>query len=434
MKPIATPQQIADQNHREIPQNVRDIGVRHSGGKEMTFLRRAISTLLVSILFQSSLYANGISTSGGLTLSEPFSARAAAIGESLTAGADEISFFGYNPASLPTLEDAQASFMYQQGFDQDSFGNFLIGSPTAHGGAGLGIGFYNGGDILLNDGANTRTVTAQRDFTVSLGYARKFSRKFYLGATGKYLSSEIGETAKAAAYAADLGIHFPLGRRVDVGAAVQNLGTQLKFQNEGDNLPRIARLGATFLLTKKRYGTTLFTDLPYHLNEGEARPSIGLEGFMGPMALRAGLKLSGGKQEFTVGTGFALGRSNIDYSFGLADQLAVTHRISVAMKMRGGREKEEEAFVEAPKKVYETSHVSLNKDTVSFSAGNKIVSDAPFTYEKRKLYVIQEGDTLALIARKFYGDASDWKRIHTANQHLFKEEGDIRVGQKILLP
>src|SRR5262249_42958162 len=148
--------------------------------------------------------------------------------------------FGYNPASLKTLKTGQASFLYQKGLVEDSYGHFMIGSPMRNGSLGLSVGYYNGGSIDLYDGVTQRTVTAQRDMTMALGYAHNIGN-VSVGMTGKYLSSELIESAKATAYAADFGLSMGMGSRMQLGAAVQNIGTQLKFVQEGDSLPRIAR-------------------------------------------------------------------------------------------------------------------------------------------------------------------------------------------------
>ena len=75
---------------------------------------------------------------GGLSLLEPTGARAASLGEAFSAMTNDITAFGYNPASLGSLETGQASFMYEKGLAEDSYGHFLIGTPSQKG-SGLGL-------------------------------------------------------------------------------------------------------------------------------------------------------------------------------------------------------------------------------------------------------------------------------------------------------
>jgi nucleoid-associated protein YgaU len=56
-----------------------------------------------------------------------------------------------------------------------------------------------------------------------------------------------------------------------------------------------------------------------------------------------------------------------------------------------------------------------------------------------KIYVVDEGDTLAVIARKFYGSREGSKKINIArifdvNRKLLKSPDEIGVGQKLIIP
>src|ERR1044071_10407581 len=112
---------------------------------------KVISILLLESLLIVPSFAAGNDTSSGTTLLEPTSARATALGEAMTAAPDDVSSMGYNPATLGSLNSGQASFMYEKGLAQDSYGQFLIGSPTTHGGAGLSVGYYEIGRASWRD-------------------------------------------------------------------------------------------------------------------------------------------------------------------------------------------------------------------------------------------------------------------------------------------
>ena len=49
-------------------------------------------------------------------------------------------------------------------------------------------------------------------------------------------------------------------------------------------------------------------------------------------------------------------------------------------------------------------------------------------------YVVQEGDTLYRIAKRFYGRISAWKEIREANKALVTMDGRVRVGDTLILP
>ncbi len=49
-------------------------------------------------------------------------------------------------------------------------------------------------------------------------------------------------------------------------------------------------------------------------------------------------------------------------------------------------------------------------------------------------YVVQSGDTLYKIAKRFYGRRSAWKDIQSANKATVSTDGKLRVGQVLVLP
>ncbi len=51
-----------------------------------------------------------------------------------------------------------------------------------------------------------------------------------------------------------------------------------------------------------------------------------------------------------------------------------------------------------------------------------------------KVYEVVAGDTLSKIAKKFYGDPGQYKRIFEANTDQLKDPDKIRVGQKLRIP
>ena len=51
-----------------------------------------------------------------------------------------------------------------------------------------------------------------------------------------------------------------------------------------------------------------------------------------------------------------------------------------------------------------------------------------------KTYVVQEGDTLFGIAKRFYGGIHSWKRIRDANKAVISADNRLKVGDTIVLP
>ena len=52
-----------------------------------------------------------------------------------------------------------------------------------------------------------------------------------------------------------------------------------------------------------------------------------------------------------------------------------------------------------------------------------------------EVYVVVAGDSLSKIAKRFYGNANDWRRIYDANRTVIGDNPDlIKPGQKLTIP
>lgn len=59
---------------------------------------------------------------------------------------------------------------------------------------------------------------------------------------------------------------------------------------------------------------------------------------------------------------------------------------------------------------------------------------APPQQAKVEYYVIQKGDSLSAIAKRYYGNAKHYPRIFDANREVIKDPNLIYPGQKIRIP
>jgi nucleoid-associated protein YgaU len=60
--------------------------------------------------------------------------------------------------------------------------------------------------------------------------------------------------------------------------------------------------------------------------------------------------------------------------------------------------------------------------------------NAPPQHAKVEYYVIQKGDSLSAVAKRYYGNARDYPRIFDANREVIKNPDLIYPGQKIRIP
>jgi hypothetical protein len=130
-----------------------------------------------------------------------------------------------------------------------------------------------------------------------------------------------------------------------VGASLQNLGPDVKFEQVGDPLPVTTRFGAAydFSLAKYRwfqeggYGVSRFllsVDGVKPRDQKNLLPAAGLElglglGEGGYGALRFGYMFSRDVSNFTFGVGFRQGRWRLDYGLGVGrSDVNSTHHIT----------------------------------------------------------------------------------------------------------
>ena len=51
-----------------------------------------------------------------------------------------------------------------------------------------------------------------------------------------------------------------------------------------------------------------------------------------------------------------------------------------------------------------------------------------------RVYTVESGDSLWKIAEKFYGDGSQWRKIHEANRATIDDPDVIHPGQQLTIP
>ncbi len=78
----------------------------------------------------------------------------------------------------------------------------------------------------------------------------------------------------------------------------------------------------------------------------------------------------------------------------------------------------------------EVSAFSSQQSAVGSSAGSAAVQGEKTPEE----YIVVEGDSLSIIAKKIYKDASLWPLLYKANQDLIKDQNRILPGMKLKVP
>ena len=300
-------------------------------------LAAAAAVVLMSVPGFCAFSASDAGTSTAQFLKLGAGARAAGMGGAFAGMADDPTAIYWNPAGLNRMEGRSLSVMHAVWVENITYDWASYAQKVENLGTfGAGIQYLNYGNITQTDATGLETGSfSPADLAVSLAYARKF-KGVDLGVNVKYISSKITQTASAEAV--DLGAMYPLmNERLWLGAAVQNMGTKMKFIDEEDPLPMNIKLGGAYAV-RPNWKVALDVNAPvddavfvglgteygYKINE-----KMNAEGRLG---YNSQAKDTGGLNGISAGVGFTYLGYCIDYAFVPYGDLGNTQRISFSVK------------------------------------------------------------------------------------------------------
>jgi len=241
---------------------------------------------VVLLLFMTIAIALPVSAGPGTTAAPILKlgggTRAAALGDAFSAINNDVTAALWNPSGLGIMERKQAAISYvdrAQLFGEAGEGlyyAFFAGAlPLGEAGT-LGTMLQLEGqgtiDVTIDSPEPIRTENLGTNWVWTVSYADKLAERLLGGISGKVISLKLGEVG-ARAYAVDLGLQYDLPLTqipIQVGAAVQNWGTQIHFidENQSDPLPRIFRFGtAVSLYNQGNHHIRLIGDLTASIDQ-----------------------------------------------------------------------------------------------------------------------------------------------------------------------
>jgi opacity protein-like surface antigen len=268
-------------------------------------------------------------------------ARAVGMGEAAAALAEGPDALYWNPAGLAAYDQPAVSFTHNEWLDDVRYEYIGLSSPLLNiGSFGFSAGYLGMGKLEGRDeqGNPTGEFSAS-DLLAQLGYGRAFGKWIAVGLAAEYISSKI-DTDKATAVAGSLGLkaNTPLPG-LSAGAAVSNVGGEMKFDEEGDPLPMALRGGLAYRLPfggENNKVTVAVDGLKY--KDSDVYVNSGVEyWFHDIVAGRVGYKALYDSDGLTGGLGFKYAATQrltlgADYAYAdMGEDFGATHRISVGM-------------------------------------------------------------------------------------------------------
>jgi hypothetical protein len=337
----------------------------------MKYLRIVLLAVGFTFLFASVMVAQKVGSTSMQFLHVMPCARATALGEAYAVGANGAEAVFWNPAGLAIIQNKEISSTYINWIFDTQQGAISYAAPIGDIGAfGIQFQYIDFGEFdetsLNAPYINNRDLPGMTgktfhpfSYLIGLSYARNMTDKFSTGLTVKYAHESLynGDAVNAMvqqgvyedvntwanAVMFDFGIRYKTGyRSVQVAAAVQNFGANVKYAKESSPAPLLFRFGIAANLIGE---DALFAKMENHRlgmefdlfqpNDYDQQAHIGMEyEFANMFALRGGYKFNYDYEGLTVGGGvkytIASVRLAFDYSYGsIGTYLGNVQRISL---------------------------------------------------------------------------------------------------------
>lgn len=310
----------------------------------MKITKKLASLLAVVMMTSSLVYAKAVT--GVAIFNHSVGARQLGMADAVVGLADDVNAIFYNPAGLATVRTLELNAMYFDNIVDTKDESISVVNPLRKGifgrnaSIGASIKAYQGGDIeviMVDSGNNIlsqRTMTAESDYIASVSYAEEVAKNINVGVTAKYIHSTLVEDYSASTMALDLGILYntPV-EGLSAGLSFLNNGGEMKFIDEGDSLPQRTIVGVGYKMSPmENVGLKLGGD---YISEKDAdgRSCLGLELTLKNMVmLRTGYYTNSDLGGVTAGIGVKIGMFQLDYGYGLMDELGNLQRASMTMR------------------------------------------------------------------------------------------------------
>ncbi len=301
-----------------------------------------LSGLLLLIISSACMAGSGTSALTFLRIAP--SARAAGMGETFTAVADDVNASYWNPAGIANLETMQLSFMHMFYWDSSSYEYLAFAYPLSDKfKLGAHIAYLNYGSIDKTLAADSTVVGSFSPFDLVLAgtAAYKISSALQAGVNIKLVTQTI-DTDSVSVLAFDGGLLYEIpfileavgGRDFVIGVALSNLGGTVN----GDSLPLTLRGGFSTKFGIQSENDLLVAATAYYpFDSGTLSENLGAEfSLEKEFIIRAGYKFGYDAGSFTAGLGYRGSLSGmfnyaVDYAYAPSGNLGDTHRISLGL-------------------------------------------------------------------------------------------------------
>jgi hypothetical protein len=278
--------------------------------------------------------------SGADFLAAQIPARPAAMGGAFGAFDDDATAFLWNPAALGAAAEPMVSATHfvsiaDTEFDQASYVQPLrIGPENA--GLGLDVQYDTTSNFdQIDANGNDLGAVENYDLLVSAAGGFALGPALRLGAAAKTFDSALAGY-KAQGFAVDLGVQSDVTRRLAMGLAFLDLGTQQAYDQVADPLPAACTLAARYRVLDTLEGLSDLSAQAQRPVNSDGSTVLALGGeywYRSTLAFRAGYQIGVDTGPFSLGAGLKWQGLTFDYAFNTLGDLGMTHRFTLGMEL-----------------------------------------------------------------------------------------------------
>ncbi len=287
---------------------------------------------LLSVVSAGSLTAGEVGSTSLNFLKVGMGARPAAMGSAFSALSDDATACFWNPAGLVDARSGELFFTHHRWIDDISQSAASYTFDVKRFRLGVSMNYFGMGEL---DRRSVNSVEPEGTFSphdLALGVSAAYQVKENIaaGVTARFVRESIdSESASAAIF--DIGIKAKtMIPNLTASFAVRNLGTQLKFDREAFDAPRIVSLGAAYRkgLPWRDHSLTVALEIEAP-NDNETRLAVGGEyNWRNFLFGRAGYRTGLEYEDVSFGLGINYLELIFDYAYVPYSDLGSSHRFS----------------------------------------------------------------------------------------------------------
>jgi len=312
----------------------------------ISFLLKKSTVLFAFILFPVFLSAGGAGTTAANFLKVSMNARALALAGAYSALADDSGAIFLNPAGLASSNKKEMGFGFTSYLQDSKMGDFSYACNLGENRFGIGINALSITGIEKRGTTDAVGIVPKigdfdaTDMALTLAFARKngmpeILENMDVGVSLKFVKSDI-DSSSAFAVAVDAGVIYKMSEKTNFSMVIQNLGTEMKYEDEGDPLPLDFKFGFAHRYSPR---LNLLAEVNEYFNDEKFYAAFASEYWMREaLALRCGYKFGydtsnlGNEVGLSVGFGLKVSGIGIDYAYLPFGELGDVHRFGFWMQ------------------------------------------------------------------------------------------------------